>query len=148
MSLDYGHGRHHEVRRLVASTDLNHYSDWPGLAQVWRWERRWREQDPAKREVRYGITSLPPALAPAVRLLELKRGHWMIENGLHYVKDVTMGEDRSLVHLDAGPMVMAILRDTAVSLLRWVGHTRIASRLRYHSSHPQLAVALVRGQNA
>ena len=148
MSLDYGHGRHHEVRRLVASTDLNSYSDWPGLAQVWRWERRWREQDPTKREVRYGITSLPPDRAPAARLLELKRGHWTIENGLHYVKDVTMGEDRSLVHLEAGPMVMAILRDTAVSLLRWVGHTRIASRLRYHSSHPQLAVTLVRGQNA
>lgn len=36
MSLDYGHGRHHEVRRLVASTDLKAYSDWPDLAQVWR----------------------------------------------------------------------------------------------------------------
>ena len=50
----------------------------------------------AQREVRYGITSLPPDLAPAARLLELKPGHWMIENGLHYVKDLKMGEDRSL----------------------------------------------------
>lgn len=147
-SLDYGHGRHQEVRRLVASTDLMGYSDWPGLAQVWRWERTWQEQDPTKREVRYGITSLPPDVAPATRLLELKRGHWVIENGLHYIKDVTLGEDRSLVHLGTGPMVMSILRDTALSLLRLAGITRIASRLRYHSSHPELAVALVRGQNA
>ena len=147
-SRDDGHGRHREVRRLVASTDLTGYSDWPGLAQVWRWERQWQEQDPAKREVRYGITSLPPVAADAARLLELKRGHWMIENGLHYVKDVTLGEDRSLIHLGAGPMVMSILRDTALNLLRCTGHTRIASRLRYHSSHPQVAVALVRGQNA
>ena len=91
---------------------------------------------------------MPPNLAPAARLLELKRGHWVIENGLHYVKDVTMGEDRSLIHLGAGPRVMSILRDTAVNLLRLAGCTRIANRLRYHSSHPQAAVALVRGQNA
>ena len=51
-SLDYGHGRHRELRGLVASTDLNGYSGWPGLAQVWRWERTWQEQHPTKREVR------------------------------------------------------------------------------------------------
>jgi hypothetical protein len=71
-----------------------------------------------------------------------------IENGLHYVTDVTCGEDRSRIHLGAGPMVLAVLRDTALTLLRQTGGTRIASRLRYHSSHPEQAVALVRGQNA
>jgi predicted transposase YbfD/YdcC len=147
-SSDDGHGRHRERRTLVASTDLTAYLDWPGLAQVWRWERTWQEQDPSKREVRYGITSLPPAVADAARLLALKRGHWTIENGLHYVKDVTFGEDRSLVHLGMGPMVLAILRDTALTLLRQLEVTRIASRLRFYSSHPELAVALVRGQNA
>jgi predicted transposase YbfD/YdcC len=147
-SREDGHGRHQEVRRLVASTDLVGYSDWPGLAQVWRWERHWREQDPAKREVRYGITSLPPQVASAERLLELKRGHWIIENGLHYVKDVTLGEDRSLIHLGFGPMVMATLRDTTLNLLRWTGHTPIASALRHFARHPPLAVSLVRGQNA
>jgi predicted transposase YbfD/YdcC len=147
-SRDDGHGRHHEVRRLVASTDLNGYCDWPGLAQVWRWERRWQEQDPAKTEVRYGITSLPPEVAAPTRLLELKRDHWTIENGLHYVKDVTFGEDRSLVHLGAGPMVLAVLRDTAVSVLRWTGQTHFARSLRYYGAHPERVVALVRGQNA
>jgi predicted transposase YbfD/YdcC len=147
-SYDNGHGRHREVRHLVASTDLNAYLEWPGLAQGWRWERRWQEQDPAKREVRYGITSLPPAVADAARLLELKRGHWTIENDLHYVKDITFGDDQSLIQVGTGPMVLAVLRDTALTLLPQAGVTRIASRLRYHSSHPELAVALVRAQNA
>jgi hypothetical protein len=142
------HGRHDETRRLVASTDLAGYSDWPGLAQVLRWERTWREQDPTKREVRYGITSLTPEVADADRLIALKRDHWRIENDLHYVKDVTFAEDRSLIHLGKGPTIMAMLRDTALNLLRWAGHRTIASRLRYHSSHPDLTVALVRGQNA
>ncbi len=147
-TVDNGHGRHVETRRLVASTDLVGYSDWPGLAQVFRWERTWREQDPSQREVRYGITSLTPDVADAARLLELKRDHWRIENDLHYVKDVTFAEDRSLIHVGTGPTILAMLRDTAINLLRWAGHRTIASRLRYHSSHPNLAVALVRGQNA
>ena len=147
-SWDNGHGRHEEVRRLVASTDLVGYSDWPGLVQAFRWERQWREHGPKPPEVRYGITSLPPQYADAARLLELKRGHWCIENGLHYVKDVTMGEDRSLIHDQEGPNVIAMLRDAALNLLRWTGQQAIARRLRYHSSHPKVAVSLVRGQNA
>ena len=39
-----GHGRTDEVRHLVASTDLTGYLDWPGLAQVVRVERTWRER--------------------------------------------------------------------------------------------------------
>lgn len=147
-SWDNGHGRHEEVRRLVASTDLVGYSDWPGLVQAFRWERQWREHGPKPPEVRYGITSLPPQYADAARLLALKRGHWCIENGLHYVKDVTMGEDRSLIHEQEGPNVIAMLRDAALNLLRWTGQQAIARRLRYHSSHPEVAVSLVRGQNA
>ena len=147
-TVEHGHGRHYDTRHLVASTDLVGYSDWPGLAQVWRWVRTWREQAADKPEVRYGITSLPPTVADAARLLTLKRRHWEIENGLHYVKDVTLGEDRSLIHLGAGPSVMAMLRDTVVSLLHHVGCRTIASRLRYHSSHPGAAVALVRAENA
>lgn len=45
-------------------------------------------------------------------------------------------------------MIFAILRDTVVSLLRWPRYDRIANQLRYHSSHPEAAVTLVRGQNA
>lgn len=142
-TLERGHGRTRDRRCLVASTDLNHYLDWPGLAQVFRLERTWRERGEDHRAIHYGITSLPPADADAARLLALKRGHWAIENQLHHPKDVALGEDASLVHAGAGPTVMALLRDAALSLLRRAGHRAIASRLRAHADQPLAAVALV-----
>lgn len=151
LTIDHGHGRHYDTRHLIASTDLVGYSDWPALAQVFRLERTWEEGGITKGEVQYGITSLPPSVADPARLLVLKRGHWQIENGLHYVKDVTLGEDRSLVHLGNGPSVMALLRDLAISLLHQTGCRTIAQRLRFYSRHPEHAVALLTGfhvQNA
>lgn len=146
-SVDHGHARHYDTRHLIASTDLVGYSDWPYLAPVFRLERTWQEKGTTKQVVRYGITSLPLPIADADRLLELKRGHWEIENSDHYVdhyvKDVVMGEDRSLVHLGNGPSVLAMLRDLALSLLHQAGFRAIASRLRYHSLHPEKAVALL-----
>ncbi|MBI2862631.1 MAG: ISAs1 family transposase [Chloroflexi bacterium] len=142
-TVDNGHGRHDDTRRLIASTDLVGYSDWPGLAQVFRYERTWEEHGKIRQEVHYGITSLPPDVADADRLLALKRGHWQIENDLHRNKDVTLGEDRSLVHLGNGPSVMAMLRDASISLLHHSGCRTIASRLRYHSCKPQEAAALL-----
>jgi predicted transposase YbfD/YdcC len=144
-TVDHGHGRHDDVRHLVASTDLVGYSDWPALAQVFRLERTWQEDGQYHRVVQYGITSLPPWIADAARLLALKRGHWQIENGLHYVKDVTLGEDRSLIHKGMGPTVLATLRDLTLSLLRRDGIRQIAKQLRHHSRHPEAAVAIITG---
>jgi predicted transposase YbfD/YdcC len=141
-TVDKGHGRR-EVRHLVASTALNDYLDWPGLAQVLVVERTWWERGKRQEAVRYGITSLPPTVAKADRLLALVRGHWQIENGLHYVKDVTLGEDRSLIHEGHGPSIMAILRDTVVSVLHRAGWRTIAERLRYYGGHPKEVFALL-----
>ena len=140
---DRGHGQQEEVRQLVASTDLAAYLDWPGLEQVSRLERTWREHGATKQALLYGITSLSPEAGPPERLLALKRGHWAIENGLHRVKDVTLGEDQSTLHCGQGPTVMAFLRDAAVSLLRRAGIHQIAARLREHAQDPAPAVALV-----
>jgi len=140
---DQGHGRQDEVRQLVASTDLTGYLDWPGVAQVFRLTRTWREHGTTKQALHYGITSLVPQTGPPERVLALKRGHWRIENDLHRVKDVSLGEDQSLIHQGQGPMVMALLRDAAVSLLRRAGVRQIAARLRYHSQHPAAVALLV-----
>jgi predicted transposase YbfD/YdcC len=140
---DQGHGRQHEVRHLIASTDLTAYLDWPGLAQVFRLQRTWQEHGLPKQALHYGITSLAPETGPPERLLALKRGHWAIENGLHRVKDVTLGEDQSTIHQGQGPTVMALLRDAAVSLLRRAGIHQISARLRDHAQDPAPAVALV-----
>ncbi len=142
-TVEAGHGRRDDTRALVASTDLNDYLDWPGVAQVFRLERTWRARGRDKRAVHYGITSLPPETADAPQLLGHKRGHWRVENGLHLVKDVVLGEDRSLLHQGTGPSIMAQLRDSALNLLRLAGHRRIAARLRYHSRHAEAILPLL-----
>lgn len=139
---DRGHGRQ-ERRRVIASTELHAYLDWPAPQQVFMVERQWREREQTHTCVRYGITSLPAPFAPAARLLTLVRDHWGIENGLHYVKDVTLGEDASTLHVGTGPTVMAILRNTVVSLIHRAGFRTVAARLRFHSTHPQTALALL-----
>jgi predicted transposase YbfD/YdcC len=132
---NHGHGRE-ERRTLTASRDLNDYLDWPGVRQVFMVERVWRERGREKGAVQYGITSLPMAQGGATRLLACKRGHWGIENGLHHVKDVTLGEDASRVRVGQGPNVLALLRDTALNVLRSTGCRTIAARLRHHCRCP------------
>ncbi len=65
------------------------------------------------------------------------------QNGFHYVKDVIMGEDKSTVHRDHGPKIMAALRNTALSLLRHAGFSTIAARMRYNSTHPEAALEVL-----
>lgn len=141
-TVEKGHGRI-EVRHLIASDALNDYLDWPGLGQVLRIERTWWARGKRHEAVRYAMTSLPADVADASRLLALVRGHWEIENGLHYVKDVTLGEDRSLIHKGNGPSIMAILRDTVVSLLHRVGVRTIAERLRCYSGNVHALLAFL-----
>jgi predicted transposase YbfD/YdcC len=81
-------------------------------------------------ETVYGITSLDSKLASPARLLEESRGHWCIENRLHYVRDVTFDEDRSRVRRGGGAQVMASIRNIAVSILRIAGARYIPWALR------------------
>jgi predicted transposase YbfD/YdcC len=136
------HGRV-DLRRIRVSSELKGYSDWPGLEQVFEIRRCWHSKGVWKEAVRYGVTSLPALDARPERVLKLKRGHWTIENCLHYVKDVTLGEDKSTVHADNGPKILAALRNTVVSLLRCAGFSTIAARMRYNSTHPQAALEIL-----
>ena len=67
-----------------------------------------------------------------------------IEHGFHDIKEVTWGEDRSPLHASAGPIVRAMLRDTAISMLHYADWRTIAARVRYHCTHPEAARALCR----
>lgn len=146
-TIERGHGRSDEHRRLTASTDLTAYLTteltWPGIAQVFRLERTWRVGTAQHTARHYGITSLTPAHANAAQLLALRRGHWTIENQLHRQKDLAFGEDASLIHCGQGPTVLALLRDGALNLLHQAGIRQIAARLRLHAQRPERAVALV-----
>ena len=85
-----------------------------------------------RQETVYGVTSLVGTTEQAARkLLGLVRGHWRIENSLHWVRDVTFDEDRSQVRTGNGPRVMATLRNLAISILRLAGATSIAKSTRW-----------------
>jgi predicted transposase YbfD/YdcC len=84
-------------------------------------------------ETVYAITDLAPHQARPDELAAWIRGHWQIENALHWVRDVTFGEDLSQVRTGAAPQVMATLRNLAISLHRLAGATNIAKALRHHA---------------
>lgn len=137
------HGRRIEQRRLSVSTELTSDTDWPGLAQALCVERRVTDKRTGEThcETAYAITSLAPQRATPSQLLVLWRGHWQIENKLHWVRDVTFGEDRSLVHAGRVPQVMAAIRNTAIGLHRLLGATNIAAACRQYQAQPALALA-------
>jgi predicted transposase YbfD/YdcC len=83
-------------------------------------------------ETVYAITDLPAHQARPDELAAWIRGHWQIENALHWVRDVTFAEDLSQIHTGSGPQVMASLRNLAISLHRLAGATNIAKALRHH----------------
>ncbi|MGI8586589.1 MAG: ISAs1 family transposase [Chloroflexia bacterium] len=146
-TINKGHGRI-EQRRAVASSELVDYSRWPGLAQVVQIERTWQQKGQTRRAKHYLVTSLPEQVASVEQLMKIRRGHWGIENSLHYVKDVTLGEDRSMVHVGHGGAVMSALRSTVVSLLHLGGTNKIASALRANSQRPERALALLGLRNS
>jgi predicted transposase YbfD/YdcC len=69
-------------------------------------------------ECRYYIVSRQ---ASAKRMLQVIRGHWGVENSLHWVLDVTFDEDASRVHKDHAPENLALLRRLALALLKHAG---------------------------
>ena len=134
------------TRTLTASTLLNEHTDWPGLQQVYQYTRQQKSKSTGqvKRHVQYGITSLMPQRASAADLLKLRREHWTIENKLHWVRDTVFQEDASTVRTGVIPQVMAAMRNTAISILRFTEHTKITDALQLLASQPKLAVNLIK----
>lgn len=144
------HGDRHEMRRVWVSGALCGYLDWPGAQQVAKVERTSTRKGRTRTWTRYLITSLPEpdpyhgvVGTTAAELLALSRGHWSIENRLHYVRDVTLGEDASQVRTGAAPQALAALRNVVVALLRHAGWTNIAAGLRYNAWKPGAALDLL-----
>ena len=143
-TLGKAHGRL-ETRLLERTAALRGYVDWPGVGQVMRrtCERIEMKTGEVSRAVTYGVTSLTPHEASADELEGLWRGHWGIENKVHYVRDETMGEDRGQMRRGQAAQALAALRNGLLSLLRSQGVTRIADALRHHGSSVEDAFALI-----
>jgi predicted transposase YbfD/YdcC len=142
---DFQRGRT-ERRSIKVSTEMNSYlSTWPHITHVAELQRTVtvRRTGKTTHEVVYLLVMLPPHLASPERLLELARGHWCIENSLHYVRDVTFGEDRSRLRTGNAPQIMAALRNLVITLVHRWGSCQIAASRRHFASHPQEAFALL-----
>jgi len=135
-----------EHRSIRVSTEMNAYlsQTWPPhLAQVAELTRLVTKNGQKSHEVVYLITSLSPPCASPERLLDLIRGHWSLENGSHYVRDVTFAEDRSQLRTGNAPQIMAAFRNLVVTLIHRTGSSQIAATRRSFSAHPFKAFALL-----
>jgi hypothetical protein len=140
--VDKGHGRLEE-RTLRTTTVLTLHAKWPGLKQGFELTRKRTIKGVTTVEVIYGITSLRVEEANARRLLGLTRGHWGIENKLHYVRDVTLGEDGCRVRKGSAPQVLAAVRNAVVHLLAGVKAASCPAAIRRLNNHPEEAFALL-----
>jgi len=154
-SVDTGHGRR-EVRTIQvmdAPADLG----FPHPAQVFLLERyttrTLRKRTKGSRRYKtvqvktavavLGVTSLSSREAAAEHLATYVRGHWSIENKIHWVRDVTFREDASQVKTRSRPRIMATLRNLVIGLIRQAGHTRIAATIRKIKNSPPLLLAIL-----
>jgi predicted transposase YbfD/YdcC len=137
---DRGHGRV-ELRTLKAVTV--HHFGFPHTAQVLQVTRKVRDLGTRRWRtvVVYAVTSLTFAQASPARLADLIRGHWAIENGLHWVRDATFAEDASQLRTGTGPQVMACLRNLAIGVLSRAGPVNLAAALRRHARDPARPLA-------
>jgi len=86
------------------------------------------------------ITSLSAERADAAELLRRVRQHWEIENRLHWVRDVSCGDDASRIRRGQAPQVLAALRNTVLSLLRATGVGNIAEAFRSYAAEATRAL--------
>jgi Ni/Co efflux regulator RcnB len=133
---EQGHGR--AERRTLKVTAVAAGLAFPHAAQAIQIVRRRRPLNGKKwsAETVYAITSLTAIQASPAALAAIARGHWLIEDQLHWVRDMDWDEDRSQVRTGNGPRVMASLRNLAITTLRLTGETSIAAALRYHARRP------------
>ncbi len=133
---DKGHGRI-EWRQLTTSQQVTNTLDWPQVAQAFVLRRQRTDCRTGKttEQIDYGITSLNGWQANAPTLLQLTRKHWSIENGLHYRRDVTFGEDRCRMKSAVAAECLAIIHNILIGLLRWLGWDNLAKARRYYSAH-------------
>jgi len=94
-------------------------------------------------ETTYALTSLDRKQAAARQLEALWRGHWTIENQDHYVRDVTMLEDRCQIHKGNAPCVLAALKNGLLAALRYHGWTNIAAAIRHFAASAHKALAFL-----
>jgi predicted transposase YbfD/YdcC len=127
-TVDGDHGRV-ETRTVTVFHDISWLQDnhqWPGLKSVVMVDSERETNGKIETETRFYITSLA-LLAAAIG--PMIRSHWMVENGLHWVLDMVFRDDECRVRTDNAPFNLAIVKHTALNLLR-TGKSKDSLRMR------------------
>ena len=103
------------------------------MAQVCRLERTTVRNGKTTVEVQFAITSVSRDCADAAKLLACWRGHWSIENRLHWIRDTHWREDRCRIRTGHGPQNMAAFRNVAINLFRLAGTPNLAAAIRQNA---------------
>lgn len=117
-TLEKEHGRL-ETRKYWVTARMDWFRErfeWAGLTSVGMVESTREVNGITSKEVRYFISSL--AGDDAEKFARAVRGHWSVENNLHWVLDVAFDEDHSRVRKNNAPENMAMLRHVALNLLK------------------------------
>jgi predicted transposase YbfD/YdcC len=138
---EHGHGR--TERRTLKVTSVAAGLAFPHATQAIQIVRRRKVKGKWSRETCYAVTSLTLTKATSAPLAAIIRGHWGIEDRLHWVRDMDFDEDRSQVRTASGPRIMASLRNLAITILRLAGAASIAAALRYHARRPSRPVQTI-----
>ncbi|MGC5665101.1 ISAs1 family transposase [Micromonospora sp. WMMD723] len=140
---DTGHGRR-ETRTVKALTlQTPGGIGFPHAQQAVRITRTRTVAGKRTRETVYLVASLPAAHAQPADLQQWARLEWHIENRLHWVRDVTFGEDAHRARTGTGPAVAAVLRNTAIGFHRGNGETNIARATRRANRRPHDLITTV-----
>ena len=125
------HGRI-ETRKIWVDIDLNDYLEFPHVGQAFMIKRESYDKKSGKtsNETVYGVTSLKMNQADAAKVLQINRGHWVIENSCHWIIDWNYDEDRSRVRTGAGPENLTRLRRFAVGLIKSKNIKSVSQKMR------------------
>jgi len=151
-----GHGRRETRSHLLIDAPESIKALFPHAAQVarvirtrtvTRWTgngKKWVRVTKTSTETVYLVTSLTAREAGPQHVAAYIRGHWSVENKIHWVRDVTFREDSSRVRAGSRPRVLATLRNLGMGLIRQAGHDDIAAAIRAAEHDHTLLHALLR----
>jgi predicted transposase YbfD/YdcC len=134
-----------ETRTITVSSQLKDFLEWPYLEQVFKLERRSVSHKTGEihEQIVFGFTSLSREEISPLKLLEMTRSYWGIENGLHYRRDVTLREDYTRLTKGRAGQTMACLNNLILGILLSKKKCRtIPTARRYFSAHPAEALDL------
>jgi predicted transposase YbfD/YdcC len=153
---DKGHGRSEVRSHLVMNAPAEVRALFPPAEQVARVIRTrtvttWANDGHTRTRVTrtstetvYLVITMTARQATPAHIAVYVRQHWGIENRLHWVRDVTLGEDSSQVRTGSRPRVLTTLRNLNMGLIRQAGLKEIAATVRDAAGDKDLLLAILR----